>query len=36
MNGYDLHPEVISDLDEIWEFIAEDSIAAADQVNDEF
>ena len=35
MNGYDLHPEVISDLDDIWEFIAEDSVAAADKVNDE-
>jgi len=35
MNGYDLHPEVTSDLDEIWEFIAEDSIDAADKVNDE-
>jgi len=35
MNGYDLHPEVIVDLDEIWEFIAADSIAAADKVNDE-
>jgi len=35
MNGYDLHPEVISDLNEIWEFIADDSIAAADKVNDE-
>ena len=34
MNGYDLHPEVIVDLDEIWEFIAADSIAAADKVND--
>jgi len=35
MNGYDLHPEVIADLDEIWEFVAEDSIDAADKVNDE-
>jgi hypothetical protein len=26
MNGYDLHPEFISDVDEIWEFIAEDGI----------
>jgi plasmid stabilization system protein ParE len=34
MKGYDLHPEVIVDLDEIWEFIAADSIAAADKVND--
>jgi antitoxin ParD1/3/4 len=35
VNGYDLHPGVISDLDEIWEYIAEDSIAAADRVNDQ-
>ncbi len=35
MNGYDLHPEAIVDLDEIWEFIAADSIVAADKVNDE-
>ena len=34
MNGYDLHPEAIVDLDEIWEFIAADSVAAADKVND--
>jgi len=34
MNGYDLHPEVVSDLDEIWNFIAEDSIIATDKVND--
>jgi plasmid stabilization system protein ParE len=34
-NGFDLHPEVIVDLDEILEFIAADSIAAADRVNDE-
>jgi antitoxin ParD1/3/4/toxin ParE1/3/4 len=35
VNGYDLHPGAISDLDAIWEYIAEDSIAAADRVNDE-
>ena len=35
MNGYDLHPQVIVDLTEIWEFIAADSISAADKVNEE-
>ena len=32
MTGYDFHPEAAIDLDEIWEFIAEDNIAAADKV----
>jgi plasmid stabilization system protein ParE len=32
MNGYDLHPAVLTDLDEIWEYIAEDDIDAADRV----
>ena len=36
MNGYDLHPEAIVDLNEFWEFIAEDSVAAANKVNDRF
>jgi plasmid stabilization system protein ParE len=32
MSGYDFHPEAALDLDEIWEYIAEDSLAAADRV----
>ena len=32
MTGYDFHPEAALDLDEIWEFIAEDSLDAADRV----
>lgn len=32
MSGYVLHPEAYSDLDTIWEFIAEDSVHAADRV----
>jgi len=32
MITYDFHPEVGRDLDEIWDFIAEDSSAAADRV----
>jgi len=30
--GYDFHPEALIDLDDIWEFIAPDSIDAADRV----
>jgi plasmid stabilization system protein ParE len=32
MIEYDLHPEVRRDLDEIWEFIRDDSLDAADKV----
>jgi plasmid stabilization system protein ParE len=32
MIEYDLHPEVRRDLDEIWKFIREDSLDAADTV----
>jgi toxin ParE1/3/4 len=32
MSGFVLHPEALADLDEIWEFIATDSVDAADQV----
>ena len=32
MNGYDFHPEVRADLDEIWEFIRADNLDAADRV----
>jgi plasmid stabilization system protein ParE len=34
MRGYDFHPEAEIDLDEIWEFIAEDSPDAADRMMD--
>jgi plasmid stabilization system protein ParE len=29
MTGYDFHPEARVDLDEIWEFIAEDNLEVA-------
>jgi plasmid stabilization system protein ParE len=32
MRGYVLHPQAFSDIDEIWEFIAKDSLDAADRV----
>ena len=32
MSGYDFHPEAAIDIDEIWDFIAEDSLEAADKV----
>ena len=32
MIAYDLHPQARVDLDEIWDFIAEDSLDAADAV----
>jgi plasmid stabilization system protein ParE len=32
MTAYDFHPEAVRDLDEIWDFIAEDSLDAADKV----
>jgi plasmid stabilization system protein ParE len=35
MTGYDFHPEARFDLDEIWEFIREDSLAAADRTIEE-
>ena len=30
MTGYDFHPRAVNDLDEIWGFIAADSLDAAD------
>lgn len=30
MSSYAFHPEAVADLDEIWEYIAEDNIDAAD------
>ena len=35
MTGYAFHPEAELDLDEIWEFIAEDNPAAADRVTED-
>jgi antitoxin ParD1/3/4 len=35
MSGYILHPDAYTDLDDIWEFIAEDSLDAADRVREE-
>lgn len=32
MSGYAFHPEAFVDLDQIWEYIAEDNIDAADRV----
>lgn len=32
MTGYALHPEARFDLDEIWEYIRADNLAAADRV----
>ena len=32
MTGYDFHPEAAIDLEEIWDFIANDSTDAADRV----
>ncbi|NUN02365.1 MAG: type II toxin-antitoxin system RelE/ParE family toxin [Bryobacteraceae bacterium] len=32
MTTYELHPDAKTDLDEIWEYIAADSIDAADRV----
>ena len=35
MAGFVLHPEAYADLDEIWEYIAADSLDAADRVGEE-
>jgi antitoxin ParD1/3/4/toxin ParE1/3/4 len=35
MSGYVLHPEAYTDLDDIWEFIAEDNLNAADRVRED-
>jgi plasmid stabilization system protein ParE len=32
VTGYDFHPEAALDLDEIWEYIADDSLDGADKV----
>jgi len=35
MSGFVFHPEALADLEEIWEFIADESLEAADRVLDE-
>ena len=35
MTGYDFHPEAERDLDEIWDFIADDNLPAADRVTED-
>jgi plasmid stabilization system protein ParE len=35
VTGYDFHPEATLDLEEIWDFIADRSLDAADQVTAE-
>ncbi|MDQ6706466.1 MAG: type II toxin-antitoxin system RelE/ParE family toxin [Acidobacteriota bacterium] len=35
MSGFILHPEAFTDLDDIWEFIAQDNQDAADRVREE-
>lgn len=35
MNRYTFTPAAVDDLDEIWEFIADDSVRAADRVIDD-
>jgi plasmid stabilization system protein ParE len=35
VSGYILHPEAYIDIDELWEFIAQDNLDAADRVREE-
>jgi plasmid stabilization system protein ParE len=35
MSGFVLHPQAYADLDEIWEYIAGDSLDAADRIREE-
>ncbi len=35
MGGFKLSPEALSDIEEIWEFISNDNLDAADRVRDE-
>ena len=35
MSDYRLSPQAFRDIDEIWEFIAEDNLDAADRIRDE-
>lgn len=32
MSGYAFHPEALADLDELWEYIADDKVDGADRV----
>jgi plasmid stabilization system protein ParE len=32
MSGYAFHPDAFADLDEIWEYVAQDNVDAADRV----
>jgi plasmid stabilization system protein ParE len=32
MSGYAFHPDALADLDEIWEYIAQNKVDAADRV----
>jgi len=34
VRAYSFHPEAFADLDEVWEYIAQDSITAANRVID--
>lgn len=36
MSGFVLHPGALTDLDEIWEFIAADNVTAANRVSTRF
>jgi plasmid stabilization system protein ParE len=35
MSGFVLHPEAYTDLEEVWDYIAADSLDAADRVREE-
>jgi len=35
VSGYSFHPDAFADLNDIWEFIAQDNVAAADRVLDD-
>ena len=35
MSGFVLHPQALTDLEEIWEYIASDNLGAADRVLEE-
>ncbi len=35
MSGFVLHPQAYTDLEEIWEYIAADSLEAADRLREE-
>ena len=35
MREFELHPQALADVEEIWDYIAQDNLAAADQLVDE-